>query len=61
MRLTLQVSKKEKKYTKGFYDMEMIMEHLHSQESKERRAEWLRLHANPSKDGKKPSEDVLPN
>lgn len=50
---------KKPEYTKGFTDAEILFEHLANQEKAARRAEWLKLKSNPSKDGKKGS-DALP-
>lgn len=49
---------KPKKYTNGFKDIEMVMEHLEDRERAARRAEWLKNNANPSKDGKEPDVKV---
>lgn len=52
---------KPKQYTKGFTDVEILMEHLADQEKAARRAEWLKLHSNPSKDGKPGEPDAETN
>ena len=47
---------KPKKYLKGFADIEQLFEHLDSKEKQDKRAEWLKNHSNPSKDGKEPDD-----